>query len=326
MWNTYDKFLNEQVEHNTVKGRQILMNLDEVSKMDVSDKVVSALYRSVLDKSLSIDFGEITDSKGDITRLKHYKTLTECIETLDSVVSSSGSILEELDVIKESIKIVTAYKKEFTLSFIQDKGMGITLYNTIVMSIICAVNSCIIACYDFMSTPELELKDAMKNHSDESNLPIKNLKKFNEAANKGELKDYFNSIIKKDNFVGALPAISVGTGVAVGAIALGSAIVFVPIMRELIYFFYNLRMTVSDFFKAQAEFLEMNIAELRAGDRKDKNKIIKRQETRVKKLNSIANFFEVKFNDATKKTNKELSQKIKPESVTSSLQHDFTVI
>lgn len=328
MWNIYDKFLNEQVEHNTVKGRRILMNLDEISKMDVSDKVVSALYKSILDKAISIDFGEIEDSKGDITKLRHYKTLEKCIETLESIVVNNQTLADELNVVKESIKLVTAYKKEFCLSFIQNKSMGINLYDAIVMSILFCTNSCMMDCYILITAPpDMDIKDFEKSRSnDENNIPLKSLRTINESAKKGELREFFNSFIKKDNFIGALPAIGVGTGVAVGAIALGAAIVLIPVMRELIYFFYNLRMSVSEFFEAQAEFLEMNIAELKAGDRKDKNKIIKRQENRVKKLNSIANFFEVKFNDAAKKTNKELSQKIKPESVTSSLQHDFTIV
>lgn len=327
-WDRQLSFLVEHCEFNTYQGRKILNNLDEAGKLSLSDKVVTALYKSAANKFRDIDFGEIELSRGDITRLKHYDTLNESLEALDDICIYTENNCPELQIVNESMKIAKAYKKEFCLSFLQDKAVGIMLYNTLVLSIICATNLCIAASVDFLRTPGSDMNTAMKiqkSADKNSNILIENLAKFNTLANNGDLKKLFDSFLKKENFIGTLGTVTVGSGVAVGTMALASAlafIAFVPVMRELIYFFYNFRMSVSDYFKTQAQFLEINLAELRTADIKNKSHIIKKHETRIKQLERISNTFEVKFNDSNKKTKKEVSAKIQPEKIDQILEPD----
>ena len=328
MWNVYDKFLHEQVDVNSYNGRRLMYQLDEVSKAELSDKVVSALYKSAVEKYSDIDFGEIPQSKGDITRLKHYQTLTDSIEALTSIMEQTKVICPELDTVKQSLKIVQAYKKEFSLCFIQDKGMGQMIYNTIVLSIICATNLCISAAVDYLRTPGEDMPKAMSVQKDarkDYNVLITNLKDFNDAANSGELRKLFDNILKKDNFVGGL-TLGVSSGAIVAGIALAAAISIVPISRELIYFFYNFRMSVSEYFKAQAEFLEINMAEVQASNMKNKPEIVKKHKKRIDQLNKIANKFEVEFNDSNKKAQKQLSKKIDADTAVSAIGGDFSLI
>lgn len=322
MWDAYDLLINTHVDMSVMKNRRIVNQLTEANKLDISDKLVSALYQSAVNKYPEVDFGEITDSKGDITRLKHYETLTETISTIEKIHDS-----EELKVIKESITVIKAYTKEFCLSYMQDKAMGIMIYNTIVLSIICATNLCISATIDYLKTPGANYAETMKNQKiqeKDKNILFNNLVKFNEQSRKGDLRKIFDSLLKKDNFVG-IGTIGVASGVTIAAITLVSAIAIVPIIRELIYFFFNFRMSVSKYFDTQADFLEINIAELKANGNA-KAEVVKKQQNRVKTLRDISDTFTLKYKTSEKKTKQDLSKKVQPEALQSSLGNGFTLI
>lgn len=319
--NAIDNFLSDNIDFSEGnKGLRMYVQLEEAQKIDISDKVVSALYKSALDKSYSVNYGNIPESKGDITRLSNYKTMKESLDMLTAIMKDN----EDLATVKESFKILEAYKKEFTLCFMQNKMMGILLYNNIVLGIIAGIDVCITASINYLRTPGSDLKDMVKSEKDSKSnksLILMNLKEFNNYANSGDLKKYMNLIISKDNFIGAVAAVITITGASL-VLVIGA----VYIMRRLIYCFYNIRMDIAEYLRLQELFLEINIRELNTKDIKNKKVIIKKQENAIKKLESLANKIEVKFAEADKKTSKDLSKKIKASTIEESLPSDVTII
>ena len=66
----YMNFIKEHTKIESYNDRNYLYGLDEASSFNVSDKLVSALYKSAAERYGMIDFGNIPDSKGDIDRIK----------------------------------------------------------------------------------------------------------------------------------------------------------------------------------------------------------------------------------------------------------------
>lgn len=326
--NIIDTFISENVEVNTLEGRTLMVNLDESSKLNLSDKLVTALYKTAVSKYSDIDFGEIPESKGDITRLKHFSTITESLNNVQSILTSTNSELPELQVIQNAIKTLTAYRKDFCMAFIQENEMCEMIYNTIVMSIICGTNLCIYSVVDFLRTPGQKVEDAMKvqrNNKKDTALLIDNLMKFNESANKGELKKIFDNNLKRNNFIGT--GLGIAVGVSTVTLGLIAAVAIIPVTRELIYFFYDFRMKVSDYLKQQAMFVEMNVAELTANS--GSPEVIKRQQLKIEQLKKLANTFEVKFNQSEKNTKKSINKKIDASTanrVMTSMENQFQLI
>lgn len=315
----YDSFLYKHVDLNNNKGMQLMQALDESAKYELSDKIVSALYKMSVEKYRDIDFGEIPLSKGDIEKLKHFTTVTDSIEKLTEIYDRLNLPQESLKTIKESIRILIAYKKEFIMGFIQDVSIVQLIYNTIVLSIIASVTIHIDTIIDYLRTPEADYKEMIKNQKNakqDYNILITNLDKFNDSANKGDLRDIFDKTLERSNFIGAtVGAVAAGSVITV----LGVSLVIVPILKELIFFIYNLRMEVSEYLKAQADFLEINIAELKSSNMKNKSVIIKKQEKKIKQLNNWANKFEIKFNKAQKETQKEMTKKISTDTASDAI-------
>jgi hypothetical protein len=110
------------------------------------------------------------------------------------------------------------------------------------------------------------------------------LVKFNESCKKGHIESAFNPLIRAraKNFLGT------AAGVVAGSIAIAGILMnILPILRELAYFFFSVRVNVSDYFEAQAKLLEMSATDIELGKVQtagDKKKVIERQK-------GIASFF-----------------------------------
>lgn len=322
---SFNKFLSENTVLNGYDDRTYYHSLSESDKFNVSDKLIAALYKSSMEKYAIIDFGKIPDSKGDIDRLEHINEINNVVTTMTQIAPD----MPELAVIKDTLALLATYKKEFCLGFIQDVPMIVMTYNTTVLSLFTAISLAMNICLDYLRTPGGSIQassNTMYKSNSQYNVVIMNLTKLNTASQKGDLKKVFEACLKKDNFIGSSIGVGIGSSVGAGAIAgvalVASAILIIPTIRELLYFSYNYRMNMSQFFKTQAEFLQINVAELRSSNNPKNAPIIKRQEQRIKSLEKLSNKFEVEFNSANEKTRRDLQQKIDTDMIKTSLSSE----
>ena len=83
----------------------------------------------------------------------------------------------------------------------------------------------------------------------------------------------------------------------------------VPIIRELIFFYYHSRVRLSDYLNMQADFLEMNKLAVQASEKSptERKAIIKKQDDVIKKLRRKADKLQINdvdTNDVVKKEQK----------------------
>ena len=106
----------------------------------------------------------------------------------------------------------------------------------------------------------------------------------------------------KNNFIGLDAAIGYG------AISL-AALAIVPVTRELVYLYYNVRKNLSKTLDTQAMFLEMNklaVQNNSAFTVDERKKIIDKQQKLAAKLRRLSSTLRVEAVTATKKTKKDL--------------------
>ena len=97
-----------------------------------------------------------------------------------------------------------------------------------------------------------------------------------------------------------------GSGVALVVLVLG----IIPIMRELIYFFYYSRTRIAEYFDMQADMLQMNAHNIKVAKKevagKDRDKVIERQMKLVDLFRKISSAIEVDAKTAEVQTAKEV--------------------
>lgn len=317
MFNTQEhtKFLTEHLEPGR-KTNMFLYTLSENGINNTSDKLVTYLYKTAVEKYQYIDFDNIASSKGDITRFSGYEIVKSTLETLDSLKQRAGiNTFKELDIIKETVTQLEKNKTELAKAYLQNVDMVVVLYNTMVYSVVAATSLLISTMVEYLKTPGGDLQiviDTTTKKNKDYQL-IDSLESFNNAVRKGELTKLFSSIENKHKFIGVVEIATVGA-----VSFLGCLVIIVPIIRSAVFSIYDIRMSTADYLQQQAEFLRLNsevVQNSTSMSALDKKKVVKKQLETVKKLEKLAGKIEVKFEDADKKGKKEMSKRIAPSEV-----------
>lgn len=291
--------------------RKTLLAVNEVDQSQILTSLTSRLYDNIIDKVDDIDFGEIPKSKGDITKLSNFDKLVDSVELLEQIIVNYRQDPSPIITIKNAIENIKMRKELFERGFKFNVEVPMIMYNTLTLSIISAVSITIAACIDFIKTPnsenfEISLdKTALIKTRD--NLLYTNLAKFNNSCKKQDFDKAMEHIINTNtkNFTGAALG-AVGTIAVVGII-----LNIIPILRELIFFFYYSRTRMSDYFDTQAELLQINAHNFEYNGTgrtpEQKKQIVKTQMSIVDKFKKISNAMAIKTKESQNKAERELS-------------------
>lgn len=285
------------IKENSKLGYNDSVKLSVLSEADglrISDRVVSQLYKFTLEKYRDVDFGTIPKSKGIIVDLPEYRNIIAGIELLRSLEIQSGEgKIEQIDILEMAVKNVEKYSKEFSLAYKMDKSLGIMIYEVIVMAIIRCLSYMIGNAIMYVKDPTIKSFKSLFDGKEEDIL-IRNLKKFNLSVQKGEISKLFDNILIRKEMVAASTLATIGIVITI-------LLFIVPVLRELVYFYYNSKVAIRDFIRLQAETLKNNIYTLKYNSKVDK-KIIEKQEQTLDKLNDIANKLIIDGEVSRKKT------------------------
>ena len=300
-------------EHMDLSDREtvkILSTINEADQNQVLYNLCGKLYEKLIDKVDDIDFGEIPSTKGDITKLSNYTNMMECVDILKDLLKefkeSTSTILE----IERAINNIKKRKELFEKGFRYNVELPIVIYSTMTLSVISSISFLISSCVEYIKMPNKEsfevVIDRVALVKSKDNLLFKNLARFNEACVKGQIDSSINEVMKgmEKGFVGEY-------GFLIGGVALVVLITcIIPLLRELIFFFYYSRTRVSDYFEVQANLLQMNIYNLESNQEVDKDKKVKimtKQSKLVERFRKISNFFAVKAKESENKTDRDIA-------------------
>ena len=281
----------------------------EDANSPITSKYKEKLYKAVLDKG-HIDFGSIPASKGNIREYSGYQNM---IGTLDVIVNLGTA--EKSNVVAYAKTVLEAINNLESLSSIFEKGFAskceyvMLEYNTYVYTCVEATTTLIYEFVEFVKRPDMSTYQiALKDTKFRANVFYFNqLASFNNV-NKNMHVNYrkmLEGMINqgKNNF-GGVELIGVA---AVSMVALA----IIPITRELVYHFYNLRANLSNELELQANFLEMNKTCVESNDaftEDKKKKILTKQENLRKKLLKLSDLLRVKEVKAGKESKRDIEK------------------
>ena len=309
----YDYIIKEYYDINDADTRKILVSVSEADKNQVLSSLTNKLYNDIVDKVDDIDFGTIPMSKGDITKIDNYDRLVQCINTIENIMHEyHQDTKNNIDVITTALDNMIRRKDLFMKSFQMNLELPVVLYSTITLSIVSSVSFMISSCIEFVKSPnkdsfDVEIDKVALNKT-KDNVLFDNLKKFNESCRKGQVDKTIDFIIK--NKVKSFTGYDIG--IVLGGIALiGIILNIIPILRELIFFFYYSRVKVSDYFEIQADLLQMNAYNVESNtamSKEERTKIVKKQMKIVDTFRKIANAIGIDNKSSEVKTTKEIAK------------------
>lgn len=292
----------------TFAERNEITGLMESEMNSVTSALVSNLYKSAIEKSY-INFENIPESKGDLTRYEGYKSMVESIALLKELCKKHNVKIAELETVETAMNNIITYRDAFEKGFKLEKEFIMLQYNILVYACVEALSVIISSYVDFVKRPdrvEFVLNKNPRHHH--GFLLMKNLESFNMAVKKGEFSKVLNGVINsgKEGFTGA-------GSILIPTFIIGAVASIVPLIRELIFVFYYSRMKLSDYLEHQATFLEINKQNVQASNlpAKQKNEIMKKQAKYIEKLRKISETVKVDGTMSETKATVELNKENK---------------
>lgn len=306
----YLKIVSECMDYTNDKERKTLLSIDEADQNKVLLSLTDKLYSIITDKASSVDFGKIPNTKGDVTKLDGYDTLTETLDIIAKICNEYRQP-DISRIPKEALNNLIERKDIFERAFKLGIEFPIMIYNTIYLAIINATSLTIAACIEYVKSPAEETfniaLDKVGVAKSQERLLYDNLEKFNKTCANGQLDKALEAVIKQNvkNLSGIDDVLVFGGGLMLVTLIFN----IIPIVRELIFFFFYTRVTVSEFFEYQSDLLVMNAYNLEYNSTlsaTEKKKIKSKQLAIADKFKKVSNFIAIDAKQAEVKATKEI--------------------
>lgn len=284
-----------------------IQKLTEAEQAVVNNRMISNLYQSALKKG-NIDFDNIPLSKGDIQKVDGYQNMLGTLDVLKGLSKKFGIKIPEIFTVEDAVNNIRLQRNIFERAFGLNVDFMKMYYNTLVYACIESTSLLISSYVEYTRTVNNVEFSLKKGKGIYGNICLDNLVKFNESVKNGSFVKFANGLMNKDKneFLGA---VGVAKG-AMTAIAIGTSLV--PLVRQLIFYFYDSRMQISEFLQQQKDMLEMNKFSVEASsmEAQKRNNILNKQKSVIDRLEKVSD--KIKVNQQI--ANKSAENKVKDEN------------
>ena len=293
--------------------RAILLSVNEADQNVVMTSLANKLYGHIVDKVDEIDFGTIPNSKGDITKIDNFNELLDCVNIISDILQQYHQDTTPVETVNLAIQNMIDRTDMFEKAYKFNVEMPMIIYNTITLSIVSSVSYLISSCIEFVKLPEDRgfdiAMDKVGTAKAKEAILFNDLKKFNKICADGSFDKAMDYVIKQNanNFSGG--AFVFGASSAV--VAIGILLMIIPIIRELIFFFYYAKAKASDYFDAQSSLLLINAYNIENNltrDDKRKKQIVADQRKIADTFKKISNSLKVNLKTGEKKATDEANK------------------
>lgn len=304
----FNKAIVEHFNIADTKTRRYLLSLDEAGQNSILMSLTSKLYDKIVEKCDDIDYGEIPATKGDITKLSKYQSMKETISIMHDILSEYKQDTGPVDELSVAFSNIESRKDLFERAYRYNSELPMAMYCNVVLGIITGISYMIATCIEFIKDPGAEnfriALDKVAYAKTKDHMIYSTLKSFNKTCANKEFDKAMEAVLKAStkNFAGG----AILGGIAIGLI--GTILVLIPVLRELIFLFYYMRMRVSDFFDIQADLLQMNAYSIEANttlNKEEQKKIMAKQLKYVDRFRKISNAFAIDIKKAEASSDKE---------------------
>lgn len=304
----YNKAIMEHFNMLDTRTRKVLLSMNEAGQNSVLMSLTSKLYDKIVEKCDDIDYGDIPKTKGDITKLPNYESMKETISIMHDILKEYNQDTGPVDELSVAFSNIEARKDLFERAYRYNSELPIAMYCNITLGIITGISYMIATCIEFIKDPGAEsfriALDKMAYAKTKDHMIYNTLKSFNKTCANKEFDKAMEAVLKAStkNFGGA----AIVWGIAIGL--LGTILVLIPVLRELIFMFYYMRMKVSDFYSIQADLLQMNAYSVEANKSihpDERKKIVAKQLKYVERFRKISNTFAFEIKKAEVAADKE---------------------
>lgn len=320
--------MNEYFDITDDETRRVLLSVNEADQSQVLVALTSKLYDNIVERVDDIDYGDIPATKGDITLLPNFTKLINCLDIIEKILIEFKQDTDSVIIIQRAIENIQSRKDLFEKAYKFNIELPIITYSTMTLAVISATSLLISSCIEFIKTPAEQTFnvtiDKVGLARSKQHMLFTNLKKFNNSCQKGEFDKAMNFITdSKIKKIGEA-AISATVGSIIGGATV--ILLILPILRELIFLFYYIRVRTSEYFDIQADLLQMNAYNIEYNETMDtekKKKIAGKQFKIADMFRKIANKLSITTKEAEVKATKDIVKEDKKKYKTNDIMDEM---
>lgn len=307
----YIDIIDRSYDLSDSRTRKKLLYCTEDSKINSLEYLANKLYGFIKQKVDDIDFGTIPKSKGDITKIENYDNLIECIDTIKKMVVEYKQPTYIIDEVSTAINNIQSRKRMFEKSFGMNIEFPVMIYNSTVLSCVSSVSLLITSCIAYVKDGRSTTFEASFNKAayvkSKDHVLYKYIKGFNDICKNGSFDKLVNECNKnnvkvaKESVILTVGATAFVLGQIVSLLSSGRGLFSNVIfgLRSIVYYFFYMRTSVSEWFSVQADFLAINAENLKYREDKEnsdshRSKVYDNQMKWVERFRKISNFFALK--------------------------------
>lgn len=295
--------LLEEFFADDYKNIRILKTFSEAEKVQLSKNLVELLYQNISNKSMSLDYEMLEGSQGDFKQIKSYIYFKQSLDLLNSMQSNLKERINNLDTINNAYQNLLDNTDNFKQGFKVNNELVMMIYNNISVALISSLSFLISTTIDYIKDPTGDFSIHYKsNVSLNKGFPtvfLDSLDKFNKMCVSGELAKFFTITYSKKSFLGIDGYLIIPNIIII-------LVLIIPLLRELIYQFYYMRVSLSDYIRVQADFIELNQSKI--SNIKEPKKTKEKQKKIAEKLIKIADKIDVDQKISTKTASSEINK------------------
>ncbi|WP_301066584.1 hypothetical protein [uncultured Duncaniella sp.] len=307
--------MSEMMDLTDRETRQSILSMNEAETSNVLHSLANRLYDNIVKRVDDIDYGDIPGTKGDITKLPNYEQVIECNDLIRQILVEYHQDTKPVDTIVTAIGNIQERKDLFEKAYRYRSELPTLMYENLVLAVIGATSYLIATSIEYIKTPNSDAFDItfnkMMHVKTRDYMLYGSLEKFNKMVDKGDFDRAMEYIIQ--NRIKKVTEAAATGILGIGAVVTGVMLVLsiIPILRELVFFFFYMRTKISDFFDIQADLLQMNAYRLVQGEESvktdaEKEDVIKKQLTIVGVFRKLSNFFAIKSKEAEVKATRDI--------------------
>lgn len=270
-------------QNTPYSGKRELMELLEDSRGAVHSSMLDMLYKQV-NEVRKIDFAEIAKSKGNAASLSFSKEIEQAFDSL----AKSGKCVSDLSIVKDAWTNINRLTKSFSEGYKLNADLVMLTYESMVMAVLDGTSVLI------TRTASAVVKTKEKT----ANVSINVLARFNTAVKKGTVTKMIQEVNKGALALSGGRSVSkedFGVTLALGSLA-AAAIAIIPLVRELVFYFYFTRMKIANYLDQLKLYVQINEVEIKNNknfDSEKKKSIIEKQNSWIEKLDKVSDFIRV---------------------------------
>ena len=323
----YMQLVSEYYDLSDYKTKKEILFCNEAKKMANIEHIVGKLYEHIKSNYTAIDFGTIPRSKGIITKVENYQQMVDCLNIIRDLITEYNEDPKQVTTLYTLIDNIQKRERTFAKAFALNIELPIMLYNMSVMSVVAGTSLLITSSIEYIKNGHDSFSisfDKASYNKSHDHILYQYAEQFNNECRNGNIDKVCNECIKNnathmreaagencDSLNEAFPAVAaviVGLPISI-ILSIQSLKMLFFVLRKAIYWLFNMRMNVADYFAIQAEFLRVNAENLqyRDDDQGDDHKkvVYQRQMKIVETLKKLSNFIALKDSKAKKESEKD---------------------